>query len=124
VSEPVAILLAEDEAMVRMIAAEILRDAGHIVWEAADGRAALEIISTRTDIKLLLSDVKMPHMDGYELLEKCLDVRPDLKAMFMSGYAQEPVPARLRHAVVAVLKKPFDIDDLPRHVDAAFPGKA
>ena len=104
------ILIAEDEAMLRVIAVEMLEDAGFTVFEAADGEEALALLKANPGIALLLSDVKMPRMDGYALVEAGLALRPDLKVVLMTGYAQEPPPALPR--AIPTLHKPFNLDRL------------
>jgi CheY-like chemotaxis protein len=104
------ILIAEDEVMLRAIAVEMLRDAGFTVFEAGDGEEALELLRTNPEIVLLLSDVKMPRMDGYALIEAGLALRPNLKVMLMTGYAQEPPPGLPRS--IPTLHKPFNLDRL------------
>jgi CheY-like chemotaxis protein len=106
------ILVAEDEAMVREIAVETLRDAGFHVYEAADGQEALDVLTSNPGIALLISDIKMPRMNGYQLVERSTALRPALKVMLMTGYAQDPVPESIVRAGIRVLRKPFNVDDL------------
>ena len=70
------ILIAEDEAMVRMVEAETLRDAGYDIREARDGNAALEILKSDAKVDLLITDIKMPGMSGYQLAEAGTELRP------------------------------------------------
>lgn len=106
------ILLAEDEPMLRIIAVEMLEDAGFEVFEAGDGIEALELLKANPQISLLVSDIKMPRMDGYALVEAGLLLKPCLKILLMTGYAQEPPPLLLRNAGVQILHKPFDLERL------------
>ena len=108
----VPILLAEDEAMLRTIAVEMLEEAGFQVFEAADGVEALDLLKANPDINLLVSDVKMPRMDGYALVEAGYALRPGLKVLLMTGYAQEPPPQLLRDHSIQVLHKPFNLEKL------------
>jgi CheY-like chemotaxis protein len=105
------ILIAEDEAMLRLIAVELLQDAGFQVFEAGDGVEALELLKANPQIALLVSDVKMPRMDGYSLVEAGLALRPDLKVLMMTGYAQNP-PQTLKALDIQVLRKPFNLERL------------
>jgi CheY-like chemotaxis protein len=84
------ILVAEDEAMLRVLAVEMLEDAGFQVFEAGDGMEALELLKANPQIILLVSDIKMPRMDGYALVTAGLEFKPDLKVLLMTGYAQDP----------------------------------
>jgi CheY-like chemotaxis protein len=105
------ILVAEDEAMLRLIAVEMLQDHGFEVFEAADGAEALDMLKSNPQIALLVSDIKMPRMDGYALVEAGLAVRPELKVLLMTGYSQEPPPAILQRDI-QVLRKPFNLERL------------
>lgn len=111
--DPPAILVVEDEPLLLMIVSETLREAGFVVCEAGDAEAALGIIKNEPKIELVISDVKMPGMNGYQLVDAGLALRPDLKIMLMTGYAHEPVPKWIHQAGIQVLYKPFDFDKLP-----------
>jgi CheY-like chemotaxis protein len=106
------ILLAEDEAMLRVLAVEMLEDAGFKVFEAGDGVEALELLQANPDIALLVSDIKMPRMDGYALVEAGLRFKPGLKVLLMTGYSHEPPPHLLKAAGVQILHKPFNLERL------------
>ena len=108
------ILVVEDETMLLLVVAETLRDAGFDVWEASDGNAALEILNGQAPIDLLITDIKMPGMNGYQVAEASLRLRPGLKVLFMTGYAQEPIPQSVKQAGIPVLYKPFDFNKLPQ----------
>jgi CheY-like chemotaxis protein len=110
-SDKTPILIAEDEAMLRLLAVELLQDAGFEVFEAGDGVEALELLKANPQIALLVSDVKMPRMDGYSLVEAGLALRPDLKVLMMTGYAQNP-PQMLAARDIQVLRKPFNLERL------------
>ena len=109
-SDRTPILVAEDEAMLRLITVEVLQDAGFEVYEAADGAEALDLLKANPGIELLVSDIKMPRMDGYALVEAGLAFRPELKILQMTGYSQEPPPPLLN--AVQILRKPFDLERL------------
>ena len=108
----ISILVAEDEAMLRVIAVEMLEDAGFQVFEAADGAEALDLLKTHPQIALLVSDIKMPRMDGYALVEAGLVFRPDLKVLLMTGYTQAPPPEVLKARDIQILHKPFNLERL------------
>lgn len=105
-----AILLAEDEAMLRLLAVEMLEDSGFRVFQAGDGIEALELLKAHPEISLLVSDIKMPRMDGYALVEAGLAFKPDLKVLLMTGYSQDPPPHILK--MVHILHKPFNLESL------------
>jgi CheY-like chemotaxis protein len=111
-SDKIPILVAEDEAMLRLIAVEMLEDAGFEVFEAGDGVEALELLKANPQIALLVSDIKMPRMDGYALVQAGLAFRPDLKVLLMTGYAQEPPPQMLKAREIQILHKPFNLERL------------
>jgi CheY-like chemotaxis protein len=106
------ILVAEDEAMLRVIAVEMLEDAGFQVFEAGDGVEALALLKAHPGILLLVSDIKMPRMDGYALVEAGLEVRPDLKVLLMTGYAQDPPAQLMKAGEIKILHKPFNLEKL------------
>ena len=106
------ILVAEDEAMLRVIAVEMLEDAGFTVFQAGDGEEALALLKANPDIILLVSDVKMPRMDGYALVQAGRDFKPDLKVLLMTGYAQDPPPSVAALKGILTLHKPFNLDRL------------
>ena len=111
-SDRTPILVAEDEAMLRLITVEVLQDAGFEVFEAADGAEALDVLKANPAIELLVSDIKMPRMDGYALVEAGLAFRPELKVVLMTGYSQEPPPAIQRIRDIQILRKPFNLERL------------
>jgi len=113
------ILLVEDEAVLRELAAENLADAGYSVVEAGDGAAGLEALQSDIRIDVLLSDIKLPGMNGYELAEAGKALRPDLKVILMTGYAPAPLPPTLERVVYRVLQKPFALEMLPGMIAAA-----
>ena len=121
-SEP-AVLIAEDEAMLRIVAVETLKDDGFTVFEAGDGASALEILRGHPEIELLISDIKMPKLGGYELAQGALALRPDLKVLFMTGYNTESPPDFIRERSIQTLQKPFNVIQLS-HAAKAMLGRA
>lgn len=107
-----AILIAEDEAMLRIVAVEALKDEGFTVFEAGDGVSALEELRSHPEIELLISDIKMPRLGGYGLARDALDMRPDLKVLFMTGYSTESPPDFVRERAIKTLQKPFNVVQL------------
>jgi DNA-binding NtrC family response regulator len=111
-NETHAILIAEDEAMLRIVAVETLKDEGFTVFEAGDGVSALEELRSHPEIELLISDIKMPRLGGYGLARDALDMRPDLKVLFMTGYSTESPPDFVRERAIKTLQKPFNVVQL------------
>ena len=112
------ILLVEDDAAVRELESQVLRQQGYTVLEAVDGEEALRLTQTHSaDIHLLLTDVVMPQMSGRELADQLESVRPNMKILFTSGYTDEAIA---HHGVlepeINFLQKPFGPLSLIRKV--------
>jgi CheY-like chemotaxis protein len=85
-TDQVVVLVAEDEVLVRNIARIVLESEGYLTLTASDGLQALELARKFSGtIHALLTDVKMPNMDGLQLREKILNERPGIKVLVMSG---------------------------------------
>lgn len=108
------VLVAEDEPAVRGLARRILERRGFRVLEAADGVEALEIAQLHHDrIDLLLTDAIMPRLGGRDLARRLAEQRPDVRVLFMSGYAESEIVHRgLLDPGIAFLEKPFTADEL------------
>jgi CheY-like chemotaxis protein len=113
------ILLVEDEAFLRELVMEGLQEAGFSVVEACDGNAGVQALQSDLRIDVLLSDIKLPDIDGYQVAEAARSLRPDVKVILMTGYAPSPLPPTLRSVVYRVLQKPFSLETLPETVTAA-----
>jgi signal transduction histidine kinase len=113
------ILLVEDEAAVREIAAAILRSLGYRVLEAPDGDEALRVFGAHTaEVDLLLTDVVLPgKVRGRELSERITAIRPEIKVLYMSGYTENSIVhhGRLDDGV-QLIGKPFKREMLARKV--------
>ncbi|QRM53380.1 response regulator [Sinorhizobium sp. BG8] len=106
------ILITEDEDSLRIFVARALRLDGHETVEAADGAAGLEALGTG-GFDLLLSDIRMPVMDGIELAHKASNAYPGLKILLMTGYAEQRERADdLATKIVDVVSKPFTLPDI------------
>ena len=103
------ILVVEDETAVRELASQFLRSAGYTVLEAADGLQALEIAGNFSAvIHMLLTDMVMPKMNGIELAERLIKVRPHMRLMIMSGYSEfSAQPMQQSKLQFARMQKPF-----------------
>lgn len=113
------ILLVEDEDFLRELVMEGLQDAGYNVYEASDGTSGLQALQSDLHIDVLLSDIKLPDIDGYKVAEAGRKLRPRLKVILMTGYAPSPLPPALESVVYRVLQKPFSLETLPGTVAAA-----
>jgi CheY-like chemotaxis protein len=103
------VLLVEDDAAVRRLAARVLRNAGWTVLVAKDPAGALTTAATESQtIDLLITDVVLPSINGGELAERLRALRPGLPVLFMSGYApEELVASGALPAGGQLLRKPF-----------------
>ena len=103
---PGVVLVAEDEVIVRNIVCLLLQREGYQVLSAADGKEALELAREyRGTIDLLLSDVKMPRMDGISLAEHVINERPGIRVLLMSGKLSDEI--RKQNIRLPFLRKPF-----------------
>jgi signal transduction histidine kinase len=111
------ILLVEDEQALRELVRDLLRARGYPVLEAADGVEALEVARRHGRIDLLLTDVIMPRMGGPELAKRLVDVQPNIKVLYMSGYTDRGV---VHHGVLdpeaSFLQKPVAMEVVARRV--------
>ncbi len=112
------ILLVEDEDSVRVIVSAVLRRQGYHVLEAATPRAACEVFNEHAnEIDLLLSDVIMPEMNGPALAQRLVGLRPELRILFISGYADLSTPFEMdSNQNVSFLSKPFLASELTERV--------
>ncbi|HEY5104345.1 MAG TPA: PAS domain S-box protein [Acidimicrobiales bacterium] len=106
------ILVVEDEDLLREATKRILERHGYVVLVCASGPEAIELVEHREgDVDLLLTDVFLPVMLGPEVAEKIHDIIPELRILYMSGYAQ-PVLGSTLHGDVALLEKPYSEEQL------------
>jgi len=102
------VLLVEDQEDVRRLTEEVLKTCGYEVLTAGDGDGALVVSRCHQGpIHLMLSDIIMPGMNGGELAQRIRSERPDIKVLFMSGYAQRPDGEEVIDPGAAWLPKPF-----------------
>jgi two-component system cell cycle sensor histidine kinase/response regulator CckA len=108
------ILIVEDEDSVRAFSARALRTTGYEVFEADSGDEALDVLEELDyKIDLMISDVVMPEMDGPTLLTKVRERMPELKVIFVSGYAEENVRQDIAdNQSVEFLPKPYSLDQI------------
>ena len=108
------VLLAEDNPMVRDVAARILRTAGHAVLLACDGQEGLEVAAKQVGpLDLLVTDLVMGRMGGIELAKRLAEARPELRILFISGFAWDnSLPAIDPARGIDFLQKPFAPDAL------------
>jgi len=113
------ILITEDEDSLRSFVARALRLDGHETHEAADGAEGLEKLMAGP-FDLLLSDIRMPVMDGIELAHQASAHFPAMKILLMTGYAEQRERADdLMTKIVDVVSKPFALPDIRKAVALA-----
>jgi two-component system cell cycle response regulator CpdR len=111
------ILLAEDDNDMRRFLVRALSNAGYEVASFDNGRSAYERLREEP-FELLLTDIVMPEMDGIELARRATEIDPDLKVMFITGFAAVALNAATQAPKEAkILSKPFHLRDLVNEVD-------
>ena len=108
------VLLVEDEDKLREVIRRLLESEGFQVLEAQNGATALQILNDAAEqrVELVLTDLRMPVMDGRQLAAALARVRPDLPIVFMSGFTAQLMDLRLVSPHLVVLAKPFKNSDL------------
>jgi two-component system cell cycle response regulator CpdR len=115
----IRVLLAEDDDSMRVYLARALERSGYTVVAVDRGTAALPLIETE-HFDLLLTDIVMPEMDGIELAQKAATIAPEMRVMFITGFAAVALKAGRAAPSAKVLSKPFHLRDLVAEVDRLF----
>jgi two-component system cell cycle sensor histidine kinase/response regulator CckA len=123
---PATILVVEDEASLRKLTCNTLKQSGYKVLEAKDGPEAIEIASHyQGEIHLLFTDVVMPGMSGHKLAEKLSSRRPKMKVLYTSGYTDGAVATHgVLESGVVILRKPFSRAQLQQNVGQMLGGNS
>ncbi len=117
------ILLVEDEDAVRHLARDVLKKNGYTVLEARDGEEALKISETHSGpIRLILTDMVMPGINGQEVVSRVVSHRPGTKVLYMSGYTDAIINHGLLNPGSDFLSKPFTADTLNRKIRQVLDG--
>ena len=117
----IRILLAEDDQVMREFLTRALERSGYLVTAVDRGTAALPLLERET-FDLLLTDIVMPEMDGIELAQKASEQAPEMRVMFITGFAAVTLKAGKAMPNARVLSKPFHLRDLVLEVDRMFQG--
>lgn len=126
-AEPLAgtgdrILLIDDESTLRMLIKDMLSEQQFQVMEAPDGHAGLAVLQADTPIDLLITDIGLPGgLNGRQVADAARVLRPGLKVLFITGYAEQSVTDRRGRGLepgMEVMTKPFSLDELTRRVRA------
>jgi len=111
------VLVVEDETSVREVVVDVLNDLGYRALEAADGPASLQVLRSGQRIDLLITDVGLPGMNGRQVADAAREQRPDLKVLFITGYAENAAMANGFLAPgMEMVTKPFAIDALATRI--------
>lgn len=112
------ILLAEDDDMLRNFIDVSLKRAGYNVFAVSNGAEAMNAFS-KYKFSVLISDIKMPEINGFELAQKVLsEIDADIKIIFITGFNAVALEAKDKYADSAVvLSKPFHLKQLTKHLD-------
>jgi PAS domain S-box-containing protein len=112
------VLVVDDEQTVRMLITDVLEELGYTAIDAGDGRAGLQILESKRQIDLMITDVGLPGgMNGRQLADAGTTLRPGLKVLFITGYAENAVigDGHLKPGM-HVLTKPFGMDSLANRI--------
>jgi CheY-like chemotaxis protein len=111
------VLLIEDELAVRELVLDVLKDLGYRALEAVDGPSGLEILRSNERIDLLVTDIGLPGMNGRQVADAAREHRPDLRVLFITGYAENAaITAGFLAPGMEMMTKPFAIDALARRI--------
>jgi hypothetical protein len=117
------VLVVEDESVVRAVILEMLGEQGYRTLEAVDGPTGLQILRSNQRIDLLVTDVGLPGMNGRQLADQAREMRPGLKVLFITGYAESVAMADgFLQPGMEMITKPFDLGNLSRRVRAMVSG--
>ena len=111
---PVVVLVAEDETLVRLLANDMLSEAGYRVLEARDGQEALTIFEVHADVRALFTDVTMPNLDGLSLAKIVSERWPQIGILLTSGLV---APAELPNGA-RFISKPYEPETVHAEIQA------
>jgi signal transduction histidine kinase/CheY-like chemotaxis protein len=112
------VLVVEDVALIRMTTVDMVEQLGFVATEAADAAEALAILQKDGEIEILLTDLGLPGMNGRQLVEETLRLKPDMKIIIASGYSTSEAEGADIKGNVSYLTKPFDMQQLRRALEA------
>jgi PAS domain S-box-containing protein len=118
------VLVVEDQAVVRLLIVEVLNDLGYRALETADSAAALRILQSSQRLDLLVTDIGLPGLNGRQLADAARVMRPDLKILFVTGYAENAAGSSFLEAGMEIIIKPFAMDVLAEKIRSMLHGAA
>ncbi len=120
--DPARILVVDDEAVVRMLVVDLLRERGHTVQEAEDAFAAMAMVQEGGEIDLMITDIGLPGgFDGSTLARRTRQLRPELPILFITGYAFGTNNDVTLEPGIPVLTKPFTLGALSARIAELLP---
>ncbi|AIC96290.1 Sporulation initiation phosphotransferase F [Shouchella lehensis G1] len=106
------VMIVDDQFGIRVLLTEILQKDGYQMYQAANGKEALDIQELEK-IDIVLLDMKIPGMDGVEILKKMKERQPTIKVVMMTAYGElKMVNEALENGAISYMAKPFDIEDV------------
>ena len=109
--------MVEDETAVRDLVVDVLQELGYRAVEAADGPSGLKLLQSDLRVDLLVTDVGLPGLNGRQLADAARQHRPDLKVLFMTGYAENATIANgVLEPGMQMITKPFAIEALATRI--------
>ena len=116
---PKRILIIDDEESIRTLLDEYLEIVGFEVRTAASGFEGLNVFKEE-DFGLVICDVSMPGMDGFQLFEQVLRMKPNQNFLFITGYNFDGAKQELQKKSLGLLRKPFHLNDLHKFISGVF----
>jgi signal transduction histidine kinase len=111
------VLVVDDEATVRMLVTEILEELGYAAIEAVDAQSGLQILQSHARVDLLITDVGLPGLNGRQLADAARLLRPELRVLFMTGYAHNAAVGNgALEPGMEIITKPFSLDALAKKI--------
>jgi PAS domain S-box-containing protein len=111
------VLVVEDEPLVRLLIIDVLDELGYKALEASDGPSGLRILQSPQRVDLLITDIGLPGLNGRQVADAARVVRPDLKVLFMTGYAENAAAAQgILASGMQIITKPFAMDVLAKRI--------
>jgi len=115
------LLIVDDQHGIRILLTELFMSEGYTTYQASNGKLALEIVK-RESPELVLLDMKIPGMDGLEILKHIKEINPSIKVIMMTAYGElDMIKETTMNGALMHFTKPFDIDELRNAVNEQFP---
>lgn len=117
--KPIHVIVADDEEIVLSLVRDMLEDEGYLVEVAPNGPDALKLVE-KGPVDLIITDIRMPHMNGIELAAKAREIRPNVVVIFITGYADvNSAKDAIKQGAFEYILKPFELKEIRQAVDKA-----